>query len=149
MASVGETLFSAVLGVAGGILGAGIVERLKAGVASLDAELTRLETFEDDLFDVFDCPAGHVERATMLRRLAGCRRRLGLNIRRKVPDSIAYQACKGNLVKLDGYLTKAEDAEQMSDDLEGQIQATILSLRRHLQRSSRTARAFAFLRGNA
>lgn len=149
MATATEALFSACLGLLGGILGAGVVERLKAGVASLDAELIRLESLEDELFDVFEIPVEDAARGPALRRLTGKRRRLGQNIRRKVPDSAAYEACKAQLVHLDGILTKAEDAEPLSDEIESDIENTVARLRSQLRRSSRTARAFALLRGDA
>ncbi len=149
MATPTEALFSACLGLIGGILGAGVVERLKAGVASLETELIRLESLEDELFDVFEAPANDTERGPALRRLAGKRRRLGQNIRRKVPDSSAYEACKAQLVRLDKILAQAEDAIPLSEDIETEIEQTIARLRNRLRRSSKTARAFAILRGDA
>lgn len=149
MATVVEALFSAVLGLGGGLVGAAVLERLKAGVASLDSELVRLEALEDDLFDVFESPIDEPERSTALRRIAGRRRRLGQNIRRKVPETSAYEACKAELVRLDKILIKAEDAEPLSDELESEIQGAFMRLRGRLKRSSRTARAFAVLRGDA
>ncbi|MBI1686805.1 hypothetical protein [Caulobacter hibisci] len=149
MATPGEALFSAALGLIGGVLGAGVVERLKSSVASLDVELLRLENFEDDLFDVFAVAPDDKDRGSMLRQLSGRRRRLGLNIRRKVPDSVAYQACKAELVKFDGILAKAEDGVVMDDALEGLIEETAMRLRHQLRHSSRAARAFALLRGPA
>lgn len=149
MATLSAALFSATLGFVGGIGATIIIERLKAGVASLEAEFVRLDGFEDDLFDVLEWPADESDRTAMLRRLNVCRRRLGQNVRRKVSDSVAYQACKAELVKLDGFVARAEDAEPLTDDFEVEIQSTVSALRRHLRRSSRTARAFAFLRGDA
>lgn len=149
MATPGEALFSACLGLVGGILGAGAFERLKAGVASVETELIRLEAIEDELFDVFEVPLEDTDRANALRRLSGKRRRLGQNIRRKIPDSAAYEACKAQLVRLDGILAKAEDAEPLSDKIEADIESAVARLRSQLRRSSRTARAFAFLRGDA
>jgi hypothetical protein len=146
---MGVRVAPALLSVAGGLAGAALLERLKAGVASLDVELVRLETFEDDLFDAFEHASDDEDRPTLLRKLTGCRRRLGQNIRRKVPDSAPYEACKAQLVKLDGYLSKAEDAEPLTDILEADIQAAVSTLRHHLRRSSRTARVFAILRGEA
>lgn len=149
MASATEALFSACLGVVGGILGAGFVERLKAGVASLDAELIRLEALEDEMFDIFDVPPEDPDRVKGLRKLAGRRRRLGQNLRRKIPDSAAYEACKAQLVRLDGILTSAEDSVPLNGQIEIEIESAVTSLRHHLRRSSRTARAFALLRGDA
>lgn len=149
MATAMEALFSAGLGVCGGIVGAGFLERLKAGVASLEAELVRLETLEDEIFDVFETPIEDPDRVKALRRLIGKRRRLGQNIKRKVPDSAAYEACKAALVRLDLVMTKAEDASALDDEIEAEIGQTMAGLRSRLRRSSRTARAFAFLRGNA
>jgi hypothetical protein len=149
MATATEALISSVLGLIGGVVGAGTIERLKAGVASLDAELVRLESVEDDLFDVFEIAVDDPERDSALRRLARMRRRLGQNIRRKIPDSVAYESCKVGLVQLDGILAKAEDAVPLSDELETHIEGTVARLRTHLKRSSRTARAFAILRGDA
>ena len=149
MATFVEALFSATLGLGGGLIGAAALERLKAGVASLDSELVRLETLEDDLFDVFESPADDPDRSTALRRIAGKRRRLGQNIRRKVPETSAYEACKAELVRLDKILIQAEDAAPLNDQLESEIQGAFMRLRSHLKRSSRTARAFAVLRGDA
>lgn len=149
MATAAEALFSAALGLGGGLIGAALLERLKAGVASLDSELSRLEALEDELFDVFESPADDPDRGAALRRIAGRRRRLGQNIRRKVPETAAYAACKAELVLLDGLIIKAEDAEPLSDELETEIQGAFLRLRSRLKRSSRTARAFAVLRGDA
>lgn len=149
MATPLEALFSACLGVVGGVLGAAALERLKAGVASLEAEFVRLDSIEDELFDIFDVPENDAERASALRRLVGKRRRLGQNIRRKVTDSAAYQACKAQLVQLDGILAKAEDAVPITDEIEADIEQAVSQLRSRLRRSSRTARAFTFLRGDA
>lgn len=149
MATPVEALFSACLGLVGGVLGAITIERLKAGVASLEAEFVRLDTVEDEFFEVFEMPQDDLERGRALRRLVGKRRRLGKNIRRKIIDSEAYEACKAQLVLLDGILAKAEDAVPLSDDIEHDIETTMARLRSRLRRSSRTARAFAFLRGDA
>lgn len=149
MATAAEALFSACLGVVGGVLGAGLIERLKASVASLEVELVRIDTIEDELFDVFEAPEGDPDRASSLRRLAGKRRRLGQNIRRKVPDSAAYQGCRTKLVQLDDALKKAEDATPLTDELEVEIETIMSGLRSQVRRSSRTARAFAFFRGDA
>ncbi|PIB89930.1 hypothetical protein [Caulobacter sp. FWC2] len=148
MATPLEALFAASLGLLGGLVGSATLERLKAGVASLDIELVRLESFEDDLFDVFALAADHADRSAMLRQLNGRRRRLGLNLKRKIADSTAYQACKAELVKLDGFLAKAEDAVALDDELEGSIEASIRRLRNQVKHSSRTARAFSLLRGD-
>ena len=148
MATPLEALFSAGLGICGGLVGAGLLERLKAGVASLETELVRLETLEDEIFDVFETPVEDPDRAKALRRLVGKRRRLGQNIRRKVPDSAAYIACKAALVRLDVVMTKAEDASPLDDEVEAEIERTMAGLRSRLRRSSRTARAFAILRGD-
>lgn len=149
MATPLEMLFAAALSVTGGLLGAGVLERLKAGVASVDAELIRLETFEDDLFDALEHPAADKDRPPLLRKLARSRRRLGQNIRRKVTEPIAYRACSGELVRLDRYLRLAEDCAPVTDELEAEIHQTVIRLRSHLRRSSRAARVFAFLRGDA
>lgn len=149
MATAAEALFSACLGVVGGVLGAGLIERLKAGVASLEVELVRIDTIEDEIFDVFETPEGEPDRANSLRRLAGKRRRLGQNIRRKVLDSTAYQGCRTKLVRLDDVLRKAEDATPLTDELEAEIETIMSGLRNQMRRSSRTARAFAFFRGDA
>lgn len=149
MASATEALFSAFLGVVGGVTGAIAIERLKASVASLEAEFIRLESFEDVLFDIFECPPDDPERLRALRNLIGKRRRLGQNIRRKITDGLAYQGCKAQLVRLDGIIAKAEDSVPLSNEVETEIEEAVSRLRRHLRRSSRTARAFAFLRGDA
>lgn len=149
MASASEALFSTMLGIVGGLIGAGTLERLRAGVASLEAELVRLETIEDGLFDIFESPPNDPERARALRSLMGKRRRLGQNIRRKISDSVAYQACSAQLVRMDTVIAKAEDAIPLTAEVETEIERTVSKLRSHLRRSSRTARAFAILRGDA
>lgn len=149
MATPVEALFSASLGLIGGVLGAIAIERLKAGVASLEAEFVRLDTIEDELFEIFEMPADMGDRSSALRRLVSKRRRLGQNIRRKVIDGEAYKSCKTQLVLLDGFLAKAEDAVPLTDDIERDIEAAIARLRSQLRRSSKTAKAFAFLRGDA
>lgn len=149
MATPTEALFSACLGLAGGVIGAIAIERLKAGVASLEAEFVRLDTVEDELFEIFEMPNDVIERGPALRRLVSKRRRLGQNIRRKVIDGEAYKSCKVQLVLLDGLLAKAEDAIPLTDDIERDIEAAMARLRSQLRRSSKTARAFAFLRGDA
>ena len=46
-------------------------------------------------------------------------------------------------------MTKAEDASLLDDEIEVEIEQTMAGLRSRLRRFSRTARAFAFLRGDA
>jgi len=149
MATPLEALFTATLGVIGGLVGASILERVKAGVASLDAELVRLDMLEDDLFDIFALPTDDDDRGSMLRQLNSRRRRLGQNIKRKVADSVAYQACKVELVNLNGFIAKAEDGEPLSEALETAIEQSVSRLRSNLRRSSKMAKAFALLRGEA
>lgn len=146
MASFTLTLVSSGLGLLGGILGACAIERLKAGVATLEVELQRLESLEDNLLDVLYSDPNDPNRTALLRNISQMRRRLGLNLRRKIVESNSYTACAAELVLLDIFIGDAEDGRSPSSDSE--VERSFARLRHLLTTSSRTARAFAVLRGS-
>lgn len=146
MASIGLALLSSCLGLVGGVAGACTIERLKAGVANLEVELQRLESLEDNLLDALYSDPNAPDRTTSLRQISQIRRRLGINLRRKIVASSPYAACSAELVMLDGFIGDAEDGRipKSQSDVEG----SFARLRSHLMKASRTARAFALLRGD-
>lgn len=149
MAGVAEVIFTAIVGAIGGLIGNAINERLKSDVGLVDIELSRLETFEDDLLDVLDSPPDEPDRRALLRRLNVARRRLGVNIKSKVLASDSFARCERELTRLTDFIEMAEDGKPLNDELEVEIHSATRRLAGALRSATRSARAFAFFRGSA
>jgi len=145
LSGIVDTLISAAVGFAAGMVGSTVNERLKSGVGSLEAELKRLDDLHDKITSLLLTPPA--ERISLLREATAMRRRLGINLRALVTDAPAFQSISQRLSRLDRVIGDAEDGAPSTPEREQELEEIARGVRQAVKSRSVLSGSWRLLRG--